>query len=140
MSAVAHPRAMPGARRVRRFPLPQLIYEQPTWKRALVQSFARSRQPAVRWRGNVAHVAWRPLGFGLVEVERGEWALAWMRAGSKPEPFTNRGADRQVAQYHLAQLWLSESRPLYPPVAMRLGSNAKRPANAHATETIGGKA
>ena len=126
MTAAAHPIALPHRRTGRRLPLPRLVYTQPAWKRSLIQPFRAPRPPRVTWKGNVAHVAWKPLGFCIVEIEPDEWALAWQRAGSKPEPFTDRGVHRDVAQYHLADLWLQESRPLYPPVP--LGANDLRPA------------
>ena len=140
MNSAHQPLVAERVRRSRRLPLPRLIYEQPSWRRALLQSFARSKRPAVRWDGNVAQVAWRPLGFGLVEIAPGEWALAWMRAGSKPEPFSERGADREVAQYHLAHLWITESRPLYPPAPLGLGSRERARASGSGAETIGGTA
>lgn len=107
-------------------PALELVYTRPAWMSEIERHPAprsQSQSPPVCHFGNVAKVDWQPLGFGLIELAPGEFALAWRRpwkrrSKARCEPFAPQGGDRQAAEAELAKLVAVECRPVYPPLLL----------------------
>ena len=108
----------------------RLVSQCPDWKLGLIGHFKPARMPSTRWRGNVAHVAFRPVGYRLVRLPDG-WHLAWWRPRANDSrlghicgPCTHEQAERL-----LERLRLEHQAPCYPPLDLRNAPNRAKEAS-----------
>jgi hypothetical protein len=94
-----------------------LAYVRPAWRDLIwIPNPPHKRKPKVSWRGNVARVRIKPVGFRLVEVEPDTWRLMMWR-GAKSWPCTEPGP-RELVEQALVWLLTEDRRPVYPPLSL----------------------
>ena len=103
----------------------RLVYCEPKWKRLLERHSEHPTRPHVRWKGNVAFVAWKPMGLRLVETAPDQWQIGWWmparHKANRLELFTDAGTRQQAIE--LLKCMLSErARPVYPPISFEGGA------------------
>lgn len=103
----------------------RLVYAEPEWKRLLDRHSDHPTRPNVRWHGNVAFVAWKPMGLRLVETAPGQWQIGWWmparHKANRLELFTDAGT-RQQAKDVLKRIRSERAHPVYPPITFKGGA------------------
>lgn len=115
------PLALPAPETAPEFP--RLVFVAPAWKSELQRWPCAPARPKWRWRGNVAHVRFQPVGFRLVETEAG-WSVAhYIPNARKADRIRPLAAGLTWCEADAVLRWCREDHalPVWPPIPHRVG-------------------
>lgn len=98
-----------------------LVYVRPAWRDRLAGWFPRTKRPAVRWAGDIAHVAFRPIGFRLVASADGWRVATWnpsLPRRQRAHVWSVDCGTLEQAEAALTAALSFDLRPVYPPLVL----------------------